>query len=402
MVATVRPLRTPVLGRLGQRISAFLATTSAAQHYARNLLLDASTRYADLDAAAVAQLAVARRQLADSIAAITATLAPPADDDQASAAGRPARPPPPPPPPPPRRHPGPPPRPAPPAGTSARPPCSRASPTRCPGRPGSAVPGSPCATCNCSTAPWPRPPTGPGSTSPTSTPPRSPGKPESPAGPPPPPAGRPRPLAADRAQVGPLPVVVEDPDDLGRAAGRAEPVRDHRGELGRVPPLDGDRARPQEQHHRARQHGEPVPAGMNPQLVPADLARGPGEPHLGHGHAVRAVLVVQRPGGHAPALVVLRPDHHVVVGRLDQLVDAGPPGPGDRGQLVQADPPVAGLDAAQRGRAQVAPRGQVVQGPAQRQPQPPDPVPDQPVQLAVLRHRQDCMSEPQTSRTVTL
>ena len=91
MVATVRPLRTPVLGRLGQRISAFMATTSAAQHYARNLLLDASTRYADLDAAAVAQLAVARRQLADSIAAITATLDPPADDDQASAAGRPAR-----------------------------------------------------------------------------------------------------------------------------------------------------------------------------------------------------------------------------------------------------------------------------------------------------------------------
>jgi len=91
LVATVYPLRTPVLGRLAERIRGFLATTVAARNYARNLLLDASTRYADLDAAAVAQLAVARRQLADSIAAITATLDPPADDDQASAAGRPAR-----------------------------------------------------------------------------------------------------------------------------------------------------------------------------------------------------------------------------------------------------------------------------------------------------------------------
>jgi hypothetical protein len=91
LVATVRPLRTPVLGRLGQRISAFLATTSAAQHYARNLLLDASTQYADLDAAAVAQLTVARRQLAGSIAAITTTLDPPPVDDEPAAAGQPSR-----------------------------------------------------------------------------------------------------------------------------------------------------------------------------------------------------------------------------------------------------------------------------------------------------------------------
>jgi uncharacterized membrane protein YgaE (UPF0421/DUF939 family) len=90
LVATVRPLRTPVLGRLGQRISAFLATTSAAQHYARNLLLDASTRYADLDAAAVAQLTVARRQLAGSIAAITAALDPPAAESRDAADAHPA------------------------------------------------------------------------------------------------------------------------------------------------------------------------------------------------------------------------------------------------------------------------------------------------------------------------
>ena len=43
------------------------ATAVAAQHYARNLLLDASTRYADLGKPAVESLAVARRQLADSV-----------------------------------------------------------------------------------------------------------------------------------------------------------------------------------------------------------------------------------------------------------------------------------------------------------------------------------------------
>jgi fusaric acid resistance family protein len=83
LVATVNPLRTPVLGRLAERIRGFLATTVAARNYARNLLLDASTRYPDLDPAARAELAVARRQLAGSIAAITTALAGPAaaDDD---------------------------------------------------------------------------------------------------------------------------------------------------------------------------------------------------------------------------------------------------------------------------------------------------------------------------------
>jgi hypothetical protein len=81
LVATVNPLRTPVLGRLAERIRGFLATTVAARNYARNLLLDASTRYPDLDPAARAELAVARRRLAGSIAAITTALTGPAADD---------------------------------------------------------------------------------------------------------------------------------------------------------------------------------------------------------------------------------------------------------------------------------------------------------------------------------
>ncbi len=80
LVATIRPMRTPVFGRLASRVSGFLATTVAARHYAHNLVLDASTRFADLDAAGSAALADARAQLADSASAVTSALAPEADD----------------------------------------------------------------------------------------------------------------------------------------------------------------------------------------------------------------------------------------------------------------------------------------------------------------------------------
>ena len=73
--ATARPMRTPLLGHLASHTAAFMATTVAARHYARNLLLDASTRYVELDAAATSELAAARRQLDDSVAAITTALA---------------------------------------------------------------------------------------------------------------------------------------------------------------------------------------------------------------------------------------------------------------------------------------------------------------------------------------
>jgi hypothetical protein len=76
LVATVRPMRTPLFGALASRIAGFMATAVAARHYARNLLLDSSTRYADLDPQAIASLAAARRQLADSVGAVTAALVP--------------------------------------------------------------------------------------------------------------------------------------------------------------------------------------------------------------------------------------------------------------------------------------------------------------------------------------
>jgi uncharacterized membrane protein YccC len=75
MTATTRPMRTPLFGRLASRVAGFTATTDAARHYARNLLLDASTRCPALDAPAASELASATRQLDASIAAITAALA---------------------------------------------------------------------------------------------------------------------------------------------------------------------------------------------------------------------------------------------------------------------------------------------------------------------------------------
>jgi hypothetical protein len=84
LVATVWPLRTPLFGSLADRISGFLATAVAARYYARNLLLDASTRSVGVDKEPAtevsAELAAARRQFADSIGAITTALAAPDAD----------------------------------------------------------------------------------------------------------------------------------------------------------------------------------------------------------------------------------------------------------------------------------------------------------------------------------
>ena len=97
LVAVVWPMRTPLFGSLAERVAGFMATAVAARHYTHNLLLDASTRYADLDKHAMDALAVARHQLAESVGAVTAALAPAPAADPAGeagagdAAGQPAR-----------------------------------------------------------------------------------------------------------------------------------------------------------------------------------------------------------------------------------------------------------------------------------------------------------------------
>lgn len=87
LAAVVRPMRTPLFGGLAQRIAGFMATAAAARHYSRNLLLDATTRYADLDTGGMAELADTRRQLAESVGALTAALAPAPAADGPDAGG---------------------------------------------------------------------------------------------------------------------------------------------------------------------------------------------------------------------------------------------------------------------------------------------------------------------------
>jgi len=72
------------------------------------------------------------------------------------------------------------------------------------------------------------------------------------------------------------------------------------------------------------------------------------------------------------------PDHHVVVVLgFDEVVDRDVQRACDRGELVQSDAAVAGLDPAQRGGAEVAAAGQVVQRPPTCGPQAADALPDQ-------------------------
>src|ERR1035438_7184265 len=201
--------------------------------------------------------------------------------------------------------------------------------------------------------------------------------------------------------MGALSVVVEDAQDLRRAALGAERVRNHGRELRCLTGLDQDGAPAQQQHDGSRQDGEPVPTGMHPQLVGAGPGRRLGAPHLRHRYTVRSGLPGQHPGGHPPHRIALRPDDHVlVVGGVHQLVQGGAQGPRDRGQLVEGDPPMAGLDPAEGGRAQVAAAGQVVERPAPGHTQAPDPLADQAVELTILRHTQETMSIAQAARKV--
>ena len=99
--------------------------------------------------------------------------------------------------------------------------------------------------------------------------------------------------------------------------------------------------------------------------------------------------------------VAARADHHVVLAdRFHQLVEAGAERPGDQHQLVDGDTPVAGLDAAEGGRAELAAGSEGVKRPAAGEPQPPDPGPDGGIESIFLRHWQDSMPLKQGAHSV--
>jgi uncharacterized membrane protein YccC len=73
LVATVWPLRTPLLGRPAERIAAFVQAATATRHYASNLVLD-TTLSRELDPPDRAELADAGQRLSNSVATLVGRL----------------------------------------------------------------------------------------------------------------------------------------------------------------------------------------------------------------------------------------------------------------------------------------------------------------------------------------
>lgn len=164
-------------------------------------------------------------------------------------------------------------------------------------------------------------------------------------------------------------VAVEEHHDLGRAVDGSERVGCHRGELGRLSGLDHDPPIAEGQQHSSLEHEEPVVARVHSLL---GQPVGDVEPHLEcDGPAGGSA---QEPGGAGPRLVGRRPDDDVlvVIGREQGVeVDAQRTGQGDKD--VEAERSSAGLDPADRRRAEVGAGGQLVEGIAERLAQRPQP-----------------------------
>jgi hypothetical protein len=197
----------------------------------------------------------------------------------------------------------------------------------------------------------------------------------------------------DRIQVGALPVAVEDDEDLGWSVMGGDGVRRHGGELCRLSGFDQDDAVAEVQSGCARQHREPVAAGVHAEFG----RRSAGcDAHLGHGHALRPIVARQQPAGDPVGAVASRSDDHVVVSdRLHKLIESGTQGARDGDELVDGDAPMPGLDPAQRGCAHVAARGQRIQRPAAGETKAPDARANHNIEIRFLRHPQDCMPNTQ-------
>ncbi|MET3800529.1 hypothetical protein ABID70_000484 [Clavibacter michiganensis] len=193
-----------------------------------------------------------------------------------------------------------------------------------------------------------------------------------------------------------LPVTVEDRQDLGHAAVRADRVRNHRGELGGVARIHQDRPLPQLEPCRPREHREPVASRVHAELVHRHRSRR-RHAHLRDERARAAAAAAREDPHRAPRLGVrLRADHDVgVVARLDERVERRLEGLRDGHQLVERDAPMTGLDAAERRRAEEAAGGQRVERPAAGLTQAPDALADEGVEVGLLRHEQDRMRQEQ-------
>lgn len=160
-------------------------------------------------------------------------------------------------------------------------------------------------------------------------------------------------------QMGAFAVAIEQGQDLHRALVGADGMRDHRREFCGLALVHEDCPLTQVQSGGAGEHREPFAPGMDPPAFRSTRPVG-GHPYLRGSH--RRTLTREHPGGRPRrALGTGTDDDVLVVDCFDELIERGVQGPGERYQLVEGDPAMSRLDAAERGGAQVAARGQGVQ-----------------------------------------
>ena len=156
-------------------------------------------------------------------------------------------------------------------------------------------------------------------------------------------------------------VSVEDHDEFRRGIDRVDAVRRHRRELGCFAGVHDRSPFAEGELEAAHEDEQPVMTRMDAWL---GAFGGWLESHLdGGGATCRAA---EGPDGHAGPGGWSGPDDDVVVlMHADEGIHVDLECVGESDQNIEADRSFAGLDAADRGCAEVAALGQVVEGPAQ-------------------------------------
>lgn len=141
-------------------------------------------------------------------------------------------------------------------------------------------------------------------------------------------------------------------------------MRSHGGELHSLARVHQDGPRAELEPDGAAEHREPLVTGVDAGLVRFMVG---GQAHLGDRDAPSITLPGEQPERRTAHGLGLRANHHVFVSlRLHELVEGGSERLGDGHELLQRDPLMAGLDAAERGRGQEAACRERVQGPSAR------------------------------------
>ena len=219
----------------------------------------------------------------------------------------------------------------------------------------------------------------------------------------PPPAGprrdrltqRPRPAAAAPGRCACSPAASNTTSSsTGGVAVGDQGVRAAGRELGALAGLDAQPSVVQVQHQATGQHVQPLVTRVRAQL--GGRARRRRDRHLQHPPAAGLRRPGERPHGERAVALRRRPQDDVV-GPLvgDQLVDRDAERAGQRYEVLQRQPPPAGLEPAQRRRRHPG----ASREPGHRQPaglaRPPQPCPDPRLDVVVLFWHESMLDRPE-------